>query len=247
MSLKFSIHAQSSLKCSDVDNGTVSYGLPSVLKIEPGRCVVDIKTGVFIHDCDQSGTVLVTPTDAFAESLVFSENSFTPSSTKGVTLSITNKSSTFVRVEPTELLCKYQFVPNPIRSAAARQPARTKSRGQLIVPVKVLQAVAAAAGPVPVQVAQVPVQSESSTVESTAQGRAARRRARKQSVDLVEEVAQVAEAAEAAEPAETQATDEATTEATETVEESATPDQPSETAETDTRNRGKKSKQRITT
>lgn len=136
MSLKFSIHAQSSLKCSDVDNGTVSYTLPSVLKLEPGRCMHIPQTGIYIHDCDPSGRVHVTPVAEFVEKLSFSEN-ILASSPKEISFSITNTSNQFVRVESTQLLCKYHWVANPTRGGkSSGDTTRSRSRNQMLETAK---------------------------------------------------------------------------------------------------------------
>ncbi len=106
---QFQLHVTSKLNRPIIENDAIIYGPLSVIKLEIGK-IVSVSTGAYIAECNNNGKVVISPSDKFADKLVFTSNEYFAENTKMISVEIKNISQEFIRIEPTDHLFKYEFI-----------------------------------------------------------------------------------------------------------------------------------------
>jgi len=132
-SRQFRLHVKSSVGRPLIEDNAITYGSEMTLKFEPGK-ILTADTGISVSDCVRSGKVMVVPADKYTNRLKFSATKYGVSSNE-IKVTIENISREFIRIERSEMLYKFQFVPNPPRSIQAARSRTTEFIQELKTPV----------------------------------------------------------------------------------------------------------------
>ena len=112
----FQLHVSGTLSYPLVEDGDITYGPLTVLKLEPGR-ILTVRTGITIAECTPIGKVVVSPADKYQDQLKFANNVYDSANHREVIIEISNLTRNFIRIETDDHLFKYSFV----ETSAAQQ------------------------------------------------------------------------------------------------------------------------------
>lgn len=106
----FQLHIDGRLSSPLVEIDSITYGPLMVMKLEHGR-TLSVRTGTWVAQCDRKGRVVIVPAPKWERILRFAENSYGPGDNQPIEVMVTNTTGDFIRIEPTDRLFKYTFVP----------------------------------------------------------------------------------------------------------------------------------------
>lgn len=108
--LPFSLHVSSQLGFPICGDDYVQYSAPHVIKLEIGN-LIEIPLGITMTACDPRGKLIVGLDDKYADSIKLTKNIFSPNHKLPLVIRLCNKSDTYIRINPSEKVFKYKWIP----------------------------------------------------------------------------------------------------------------------------------------